>query len=222
MPGVEVAPSILSSDFSRLELEINQVQDLAESIHVDVMDGHFVPNISIGPVVSNSLKRSDALSVPLSIHLMISDPWKYGPKFLADPEDKIIFHSETTDRPRELINRLRESGCQVGVSQKPESSPEEIFPLLPMVDEVLVMGVNPGFGGQDFQPQAVERIKMISEKISEVDSDVKIAVDGGMNPETAGDVADAGADIIVAGSAVFGKDDRRAAIKNILAAAEAR
>ncbi len=220
MPDVEIAPSILASDFSKLESEIAEVHELAESIHVDVMDGHFVPNITIGPVVSNSLKESSRVTTPLSIHLMISDPWKYGPEFSTGPGDVIIFHTETTDRPRELIERLGESGCGVGVSQKPASDPEEVVPLLPMIDEVLVMGVEPGFGGQEYQQRTTERIRFLAGKIAEVNSDVKIAVDGGMNAETVATAAEAGAEIIIAGSAVFGSKDRRKAINELKRAAK--
>lgn len=218
MPDVKIAPSILASDFSRLASEISQVQDVAESIHVDVMDGHFVPNITIGPVVSNSLSKAERVTAPLSIHLMISDPWKYGPKFSTGPGDKIIFHTETTNRPKELIERLGESGCGVGVSQKPASDPEEVIPLLPLIDEVLVMGVEPGFGGQEYQPETTDRIRFLSEKIAEINPEVKVAVDGGMNTETIAEAAGAGADVIIAGSAVFGADHRRRAIDKLVKA----
>ncbi len=218
MPEVGFAPSILSADFGKLVEEIETVNEVADSIHVDVMDGHFVPNITIGPLVSNSLKRSDRVKCPLSIHLMIDDPWKYGPEFEVSSEDLILFHSETTDRPYEIIKRLKDKGCKVGISQKPDSPVEEIFPLLEELDEVLVMGVEPGFGGQEFMPKALDRIEVLKEKINENNHDTVISVDGGMDPTTVGRVVGAGASKIIAGSAIFGKKDRTKAVRDMRAA----
>ncbi len=222
MAAVSIAPSILAADFSRLEREIEEVQELSTYIHVDVMDGHFVPNITIGPLVANSLKRSRKVNIPLSVHLMISDPWQYGPEFDLDSEDLIIFHLEATDRPNKLIDRLRQTSGKVGISQKPESEVEKVLPLLPHLDEVLVMGVSPGFGGQEFRPEAVERIEYLSRKIDEHDLNLSVAVDGGMNVATIKDVVQAGANVIVAGSAVFGQQDRERAIKQLVKSAEER
>jgi len=215
MASVVFAPSILAADFGKLEEEILSVEGVADSIHVDVMDGHFVPNITIGPVVSNSLKESEEITAPFNIHLMIDDPWKYGPEFTVGGKDLIIFHAEVTDRPRKLIERLRQNGSRVGISQKPASPVENIFPLLSELDEVLVMGVEPGFGGQEFMPEALERIERLRARISEGGYDTEISVDGGMNPSTVGEVAEAGADKIIAGSAVFGKENRREAIQEM-------
>lgn len=218
MAEVAFAPSILSADFGRLIEEVESVEGVSESIHVDVMDGHFVPNITIGPVVSNSLQRSDRINVPLSIHLMIEDPWKYGPEFEVSSDDLIIFHLEVTDRPLELISKLRDRGCKVGVSQKPASPVEEVFPLLENLDEVLVMGVEPGFGGQDFMSGALERIEKLAREVRNRASDTVISVDGGMGPSTVGSAVEAGAGKIVAGSAIFGKDDRVQAVEDMKAA----
>ncbi|MBS3786721.1 ribulose-phosphate 3-epimerase [Candidatus Bipolaricaulota bacterium] len=215
MSEVVFAPSILSADFGRLIEEVETVDEVAGSIHVDVMDGHFVPNITIGPLVSNSLKKSGRVNTPLSIHLMIDDPWKYGPEFDVGSEDMILFHSEVTERPYELIKRLKAQGCKVGISQKPASPVEDIFPLLEELDEVLVMGVEPGFGGQEFMTESIERIKVLEKQIRENDSDTVISVDGGMSPETVGSVVQAGADKIVAGSAIFGKEDRIKAVRDM-------
>lgn len=222
MAPLSIAPSILAADFSKLEQEIEEVQDLSTQIHVDVMDGHFVPNITIGPLVANSLKRSKNVSIPLSVHLMISDPWKYGPEFDLDREDLITFHLEATERPRELIDRLRQTAGKVGVSQKPESEVEKVLPLLPHLDEVLVMGVSPGFGGQEFRSEAIDRIKYLTRKIEEYDLDLSIAVDGGINVDTVRDVVEAGANVIIAGSAVFGQQDRKRAIQQLIRSAEGR
>jgi ribulose-phosphate 3-epimerase len=215
MKDVSFAPSILSADFSRLKEEVEEVDSEADYIHVDVMDGHFVPNITIGPLVSNSLKNVDRVETPLSIHLMITDPEEYGPKFEVGPNDLIIFHSEVTDDPEETIAKLKGQGCQVGISQKPASNREKVFPLLDRLDEVLVMGVEPGFGGQDFTPKALDRIAALRREIDKRGTDTAIAVDGGMNKATIGDAVEAGADTIIAGSAVFGEPDRVEAIKGL-------
>lgn len=215
MKEVSFAPSILSADFSRLKEEVEEVDGEADYIHVDVMDGHFVPNITIGPLVSNSLKRVESIDTPLSIHLMITDPEEYGPEFEVGPEDLIIFHSEVTDDPERTIATLRDQGCQVGISQKPASDREEIFPLLDKLDEVLVMGVEPGFGGQDFTPEALDRIAALRREIDKRGTDTAIAVDGGMNESTISDAVAAGADTIIAGSAVFGKPDRVEALESL-------
>jgi len=215
MEELSFAPSILSADFSKLKEEVEEVDGEADYIHVDVMDGHFVPNITIGPLVSNSLKRVESIETPLSIHLMITDPEEYGPEFEVGPEDLIIFHSEVTDDPDRTLAKLKEQGCQVGISQKPASDREEIFPLLDRLDEVLVMGVEPGFGGQDFTPEALDRIAALRREIDKRGTDTAIAVDGGMNQSTIGDAVAAGADTIIAGSAVFGEPDRVEALESL-------
>lgn len=215
MKSVSFAPSILSADFSKLKEEIKSVEEVADYIHVDVMDGHFVPNISIGPVVSNSLKRLKEIRTPFSIHLMITDPDKYASEFEVNSEDLIIFHSEVTDNPRDMIEKVRGLGCQVGISQKPGGDLGEVLPVLTELDEVLVMGVEPGFGGQKFMPEALERIEILRREINNRRLDTAVAVDGGMNPSTVGEAVDAGADTIIAGSAVFGKEDRVKAVKEL-------
>ncbi|MFP4201718.1 MAG: ribulose-phosphate 3-epimerase [Candidatus Acetothermia bacterium] len=218
MREISLAPSILSADFSKLSDEVEEVSEAADYIHVDVMDGHFVPNITIGPLVSNSLKNLEGLEIPLSIHLMITDPEKYAPDFEVDSEDLIIFHSEVVEEPKKTVDRLKELGCRVGISQKPGSDREEVIPLLEVLDEVLVMGVEPGFGGQDFMPKELERIEALREEIEERGTETALAVDGGMNESTIGEAVDAGADTIIAGSAVFGKKDRKKAIKTLRSA----
>ncbi|MFP4630967.1 MAG: ribulose-phosphate 3-epimerase [Candidatus Acetothermia bacterium] len=218
MREISLAPSILSADFSKLSDEVEEVSEAADYIHVDVMDGHFVPNITIGPLVSNSLKNLEGLEIPLSIHLMITDPEKYAPDFEVDSEDLIIFHSEVVVEPKKTVDRLKELGCRVGISQKPGSDREEVIPLLEVLDEVLVMGVEPGFGGQDFMPKELERIEALREEIEERGTETALAVDGGMNESTIGEAVDAGADTIIAGSAVFGKKDRKKAIKALRSA----
>lgn len=215
MSEVSLAPSILSADFSKLKEEVEEVEEAADYIHVDVMDGHFVPNITIGPLVSNSLKNVESIETPLSIHLMITDPEQYAPDFEVDSEDLIIFHSEVTDNTKKTIERLQELGCQVGISQKPGSDRQEVIPFLEELDEVLVMGVEPGFGGQDFMSQALDRIEVLRQEIERKDTQTALAVDGGMNESTIGKAVKAGADTIIAGSAVFGEKDRIQAIDDL-------
>ncbi len=215
MSEVSMAPSILSADFSKLKEEVEEVEEAADYIHVDVMDGHFVPNITIGPLVSNSLKNVESIETPLSIHLMITDPEQYAPDFEVDSEDLIIFHSEVTDNTKKTIERLQELGCQVGISQKPGSDRQEVIPFLEELDEVLVMGVEPGFGGQDFMSQALDRIEVLRQEIERKDTQTALAVDGGMNESTIGKAVKAGADTIIAGSAVFGEEDRIQAIDDL-------
>jgi ribulose-phosphate 3-epimerase len=149
---------------------------------------------------------------------MIDDPWKYGPEFHLDPEDLIIFHSEVTDRGTELIERLRSQGNKVGISQKPASPVENVIPLLEELDEVLVMGVEPGFGGQEFMPETLERIEKLKDVIRNNGYDTVVSVDGGMDPSTVGQVVEAGADKIIAGSAIFGKEDRVKAVEEMKSA----
>lgn len=215
MSEVSLAPSILSADFSKLEEEVEEVEEAADYIHVDVMDGHFVPNITIGPLVSNSLKNAQNIKTPLSIHLMITDPEKYAPDFDVDSDDLIIFHSEVTDNTEKTIERLKELGCRVGISQKPGSDREEVIPYLEELDEVLVMGVEPGFGGQEFMTQELERIEALRQEIERKGTQTALAVDGGMNETTIGKAVNAGADTIIAGSAVFGEEDRIKAIEDL-------
>lgn len=215
MKQISFAPSILSADFSRLRDEVKSVEEMADYIHVDVMDGHFVPNITIGPVVSNSIKRTKEIRTPLSIHLMITEPGEYASDFEVNSEDMIIFHSEVADSPRGMIDKLKGLGCQVGISQKPGGDLEEILRVLDELDEVLVMGVDPGFGGQEFMPRALQRIETLRREINERNLDTVLAVDGGMNTSTVGKAVNAGADTIIAGSAIFGKEDRVKAVKEL-------
>lgn len=215
MADIKFCPSILSADFGRLMEEIKEVEDVAQSIHVDVMDGHFVPNITIGPVVSNCLTRSNEISISLNIHLMISDPEKYAPMFEVRQDDTITFHIETTPTPRKLIHEIRKRGAKVGVSLNPDTEPDSVLEILDVVDEVLVMTVYPGFGGQQFMESMLNRISLFRDEIDSADLDAVISVDGGINESTIAQVVDAGVDIIIAGSAIFGRDDRVAAIESL-------
>ncbi len=214
---MKLAPSLLAADFGRLREEIAAVEGLVEALHVDVMDGHFVPNISIGPAVVNALR--DSTAIPFGIHLMITDPESYIGRFRLKSGDVLTFHIEVVARPAPLIAEIRKAGAKVGIALKPRTPVEALFGLLREVDLVLVMSVEPGFGGQEFLPDSLGRIRRLKEEITGRGLGVEIAVDGGINEENIGEVVAAGADIIVAGTAIFGQKDRRGAIAGLRRAA---
>ena len=209
---MKIAPSILSADFGNLEKSINLVRD-AEWLHIDVMDGHFVPNITIGPVVVKGLR--DYTTQVLDTHLMISDPHKYLADFIKAGSDRITFHIEATSDPISIINLIRELGAKVGISIKPKTGVAEIADFIPLIDQVLVMSVEPGFGGQEFMYNSLEKIEAISVLREKLNKDLLIIVDGGINKETAALCKGAGADVLVAGSYVFNSDDPGARIESL-------
>ena len=214
---MKLSPSLLSADFGNLRAEARQVEPLADYFHIDVMDGHFVDNLTIGPPVVNSLRTG--LDKPFDIHLMIDYPIHYAPRFEVEPADIVTFHIESKDEPFRTIDAIRDMGCRVGISLRPVTPVTAIFPYLDLVDLVLVMSVEPGFGGQKFMPEAVGRIEKLRTEIGT--RPVTIAVDGGINPRNVGRVVEAGAELIVAGSAIFKPPDRIAAMRELLAAAHA-
>jgi ribulose-phosphate 3-epimerase len=218
---MKLAPSILAADLGRLREEIAEVERLVDSFHVDVMDGHFVPNISIGPPVVNALRRGPAggIATPFNIHLMITDPASYIDRFRVAPGDVITFHIEVIADPRPLIAQIRRAGAKVGVALKLRTPPEALFEILSQIDLVLVMSVEPGFGGQEFLPESLGKIRRLREEITGRGLGVEIAVDGGINERNIGEIVAAGADIIVAGTAIFGQKDRRRAIAALRQAA---
>ena len=198
-----IAPSILSANFGNLSESIEKVKN-AEWLHIDVMDGHFVPNITIGPLVVKGLRPYT--SQVFDTHLMIDNPRKYVKEFVDAGSDRITFHIEAIEDPKELINYIKSLGVRVGVSIKPNTNVERVAPYLPVLDQVLVMSVEPGFGGQEFMMNSVLKIEELA-KIREKDSlSFLIAVDGGINKETAVFCKKAGADVLVAGSYVFKSD----------------
>lgn len=204
-----IAPSILSADFSKLGQEIRDVEKAgADWIHVDVMDGHFVPNITIGPAVIRSIRPITRL--PLDVHLMIKNPEKYIESFAKAGSDIITFHSEIEEDPKEVIKLIKYYNKKVGISIKPKTDIGPIEKILPMVDMVLVMTVEPGFGGQGFISDCLPKIVRLR-RIFKKD----IEVDGGINLETSRDCRANGANVLVAGSFVFGAKDYSAAIKNL-------
>lgn len=200
-----VSPSILSADFANLEQEIRKVVSAgADWIHVDVMDGHFVPNITIGAPVVASLKKKCA--VPLDVHLMIENPEKYIEDFVGAGAAILTIHVESTKNPSQVLKKIRDLGARPGITLKPGTPIEEIFPYLDKVDLVLVMTVNPGFSGQSFMPEQVDKIRKVHQQILARRLSVHIEVDGGLNEKTVVECINAGADVIVAGNFVFKND----------------
>ena len=210
-----VAPSILSADFARLAEEIGDVIFAgANWIHVDVMDGHFVPNLTIGAPVVKSLKQ--VCEIPLDVHLMIESPEKYIGDFADAGASFITIHVEATKDPAAALRMIRDKGVRPGITLRPATPIETIFPFLPLVDLVLVMTVNPGFGGQKFMNDQVAKIGAVRKELTRIKSQALIEVDGGISPETAPLVSEA--DVLVAGNAVFRSGDYAQAIAKLKAA----
>lgn len=214
-----VAPSILSSDFSRLGAQVAEVMDAgARVIHVDVMDGHFVPPITIGPLVAASIADQvhDAGGA-VDVHLMISEPDRHIEEFAEAGADSISFHAEATPHTNRTLSAIRDLGCLAGIAINPGTPADAVSTLPDFADIVLCMTVNPGWGGQPFIPESPAKVSRLREFVG----DTVIEVDGGIDPATAGSVAEAGAGLLVAGSAVFGSDDPAEAYGEIAAAAGA-
>jgi ribulose-phosphate 3-epimerase len=211
--SIEVSPSLLAADFSKLASEIAEVEAAGiKMIHLDVMDGHFVPNITFGPPIVRKLRKCTDLV--FDTHLMITDPGKYAEDFVKAGSDHITFHIETVDEPEKFIEYLRSLGVTVGVTLNPETPVEAVEKVVTLCDMVLVMTVHPGFGGQKFIDDAARKCTRIREIPG---PDIRIEVDGGIDPVTAPVVIAYGADTLVAGNAIFGKTDRKAAIDAIMA-----
>jgi ribulose-phosphate 3-epimerase len=214
---MKLAPSILSADFAELASEVDRVTDVADLLHVDVMDGHFVPNLTIGPVVVAALRKHTDLF--LDCHLMVDNPDVLIDGFADAGADRCIVHVELGD-PRPLFDALRARNVGVGLVLNPETSIDAVLPYLDQIDLLLVMSVHPGWGGQDFIGSVLDKVRTAREEIDERRLAVEIEIDGGINAHTAPDAARAGVDILVAGSAIFGARDPVAAARAIRAAAE--
>ena len=210
-----VAPSILSADFGNLERDIKMVdRSAAEWVHVDVMDGVFVPNISFGFPIMRPVRK--ATQKVVDVHLMIVEPEKYVKRFVEAGADYVTFHHEACADPRATIAEIKAAGAKAGVSIKPATSAEAIFDYLGELDMVLVMSVEPGFGGQSFMPDSLDKVRVLRKEIDEKGYNCLIEIDGGISAKNAGEVFDAGVDVIVAGSSVFGAEDQEQAILDIL------
>lgn len=209
---VKIAPSILSADFARLGEEIKDVEKGgADYIHVDVMDGHFVPNITIGPLIVEAIRPITKL--PLDVHLMIENPDQYVEAFAKAGADYITVHVEACRHLHRTIQIIKDQGIKAGVVLNPATPVETIQHIIDDVDMVLLMSVNPGFGGQKFIPSVLPKIKQVKEMAEAKGLDIEIEIDGGVNSETARQCIEAGANVLVAGSAVYNQSDRGKAIQ---------
>ena len=208
----KIAPSILSADFTRLGEEIKAVEKAgADYIHVDVMDGHFVPNITIGPMIVKAARR--VTDLPLDVHLMISEPDSFIDEFAAAGASIITVHAETSKHLHRTIQHIKNNGVRAGVSLNPATPLAGLEYILEYLNMVLLMTVNPGFEGQEFIPQVILKVKRLKEMVDKRGLDIEIEVDGGINPETIGLVSSAGANVFVAGSAIFYSEDYEKTIR---------
>ena len=216
---VNLAPSILSADFSKLGEEIKEVERAgADWIHVDVMDGHFVPNITMGPLVVDAIRPITDL--PLDVHLMIENADQYVEAFAKAGADYITVHVEANPHLHRTLQKIRQAGAKPGVVLNPHTPVSAIEPILEEIDLVLFMTVNPGFGGQQFIPSVLKKVEELKAIIDERQLSIDIEIDGGINDETVKDAVKAGANVFVAGSAIFGKEDRESALQAIKRAGE--
>lgn len=210
-----VAPSILSADFTRLGEEMKKMEAAgADYHHLDVMDAHFVPNLTFGPMVVEAAKR--AASIPLDTHLMIADPMTYGPMCARLGSDIVTFHFEATPHVQGVLSKIRAAGAKAGISLTPSTPVEVLGPMLNYIDLVLIMGVNPGFGGQEFIPETVDKVARLKKFIAgRTSRPILIEVDGGVSDHNAAVLYEAGADILVSGSFLYGAPDYQAALDSL-------
>jgi ribulose-phosphate 3-epimerase len=217
--GIQIAPSILSADFSNLGAEVASIADVADWVHVDVMDNHFVPNLTLGLPVVESLRKVSPL--PLDCHLMIEDPDRWAPAYAEAGASSVTFHVEAAHAPVRLARELRARGARAGMGLKPATPIEPYADLLPELDMVLLMTVEPGFGGQAFLDVVLPKIARTRALLRDRESAVWLQVDGGISSSTIERAAEAGADVFVAGSAVFTADEPAAVVTHLRATAEA-
>ena len=209
-----IEPSIFCGDLGRLAEEAKRVEEAgADAIHIDIMDGHFVPNLSIGPGVVSAINRTTELF--LDVHLMMYNPYDYIQKFVKAGADRLIFHFEATEAIEDIIRYIRTCNVQVGLAFNPETSFEMIPKYLGRVDLILLMTVHPGFGGQSFMPEVLDKIEMTRRLCDKLKIDQRIQVDGGINQETGKVCVDAGADVLVSGSYLFKHPDMKTAVNEL-------
>lgn len=211
---IKIAPSLLACDFSKLEEEIRDVENGgADLLHLDVMDGHYVPNITFGPVIVKAIRKLTKL--PLDVHLMITDPEKYTPAFIESGADTILFHIEVKEKPIPLIREINSRGSTVGLSLNPETPVEMLDSFLNLVDSILVMSVNPGFGGQRFIQTSHMKIKHLKKVKEERNLNFEISVDGGVDLDNAPKLIESGVDILIAGTTIFQSKNRGKTIQSL-------
>lgn len=215
---IKISPSILSSDYGNLSSELKRMEACgADMLHIDVMDGHFVPNITLGAPIVKCIRKSSTL--PFDVHLMISDPYKYIPDFVNAGSDIITFHAEADSDIEKTIDLILASGKKAGLSVKPKTPVEAVYPYLDKLSMVLVMTVEPGFGGQSFMEDMMPKVFAVRSEIDRRGLDVDIQVDGGINKDTISIAAKAGANVFVSGNAIFSSDDAEKTIADFKARA---
>jgi ribulose-phosphate 3-epimerase len=213
-----IAPSILAADFARLAEQVQTIEGAADWVHVDVMDNHFVPNLTIGLPVVQSLRKATAM--PFDVHLMITDPERWAPGYAEAGAYNVTFHAEACENPVKLAKTLRAAGSKAGLAIDRDTPVEPYLELLPYLDTVLIMTIKAGFGGQSFLPEMLAKVRDVRRRATVKSLDVRVEVDGGIAADTIEQAAEAGADAFVAGTAVFGAADPAEAVRRLRALAE--